>query len=216
MMEWIDHRMTEHQMNKVQIKPAVVPAAPAPRVEQVETTEPSCAESFDEKEETDCQGRPLPEGLQQKTKSKNRKKNKLNSLMNPSCNPWRPPSVQPSFMQTVTPYYCDCTRCYEYQQKPKVIYLSTAGGRSFAAVRNDLTSFFEKILDAPKPSQRKRKDQLGLCKVILELCTVEITAMLFIVEYYGLSRSEALCGSADLFSRNQSSHGKVASLDYSR
>ena len=41
-------------------------------------------------------------------------------------------------------------------------------------VRNDLTSFFEKIFDFQEPSNRERKDQLGLCKVVLELCTVEI------------------------------------------
>ena len=85
---------------------------------------------------------------------------------------WRGPSVQPSFMQTVTPYYCDCS-CYSYQQKPKVKILSTSGGRGFAMVRADLTAFFEKILDLPNPSEQERRDQLGLCKVVLELCTVE-------------------------------------------
>lgn len=159
-------------MNKAQAKLAEVPSAPSPQAERTETTDPSCAEAFDEKEDVDCQGRPIAVSSKKKAKQKQKSKPKYTPYS--PMNSWRVPSVQPSFMQTVTPYCCDCSRCWEVQQKPKVTILSMSGGRSFAMVRNDLTSFFEKIFDLQEPSDRERKDQLGLCKVVLELCTVEI------------------------------------------
>lgn len=171
MMELINHRWAEHQMNNAQVKLAEVPAISPPQTEQVETAEPSCAESFDEKEDVDCQGRPV--SLSSKKKRKQKQKSKPQYTPCSPMNSWRVPSIQPSFMQTITPYHCDCSRCYELQQKPKITTLSMSGGQSFALVRNNLTSFFEKIFDLQEPSDRERKDQIGLCKVVLELCTVE-------------------------------------------
>ena len=172
MMDLINHRLEEHQMNKAQAKLTEVPSAPPPQAERTETADPSCAEAFDEKEDVDCQGRPI--AVSSKKKAKQKQKGRPKYTPSSPMNSWRVPSVQPSFMQTVTPYCCDCSRCWEVQQKPRVTTLSMAGGRSFAMVRNDLTSFFEKIFDFQEPSDRERKDQLGLCKVVLELCTVEI------------------------------------------
>ena len=81
-------------------------------------------------------------------------------------------------------------------------------------VRADLTAFFEKILDLPNPSEQERRDQLGLCKVVLELCTVENLEGLFPVEYHGLSLSEALRGAIDLFAPNPNRGGGAARLAY--
>ena len=93
MMDLINHRLEEHQMNKAQAKLAEVPSAPSPQAERTETTDPSCAEAFDEKEDVDCQGRPIAVSSKKKAKQKQKSKPKYTPYS--PMNSWRVPSVQP-------------------------------------------------------------------------------------------------------------------------
>ena len=153
-LELIEHRTAEHgimerSVGKSVTQPVSLPSQPSYPV----TLPSSCEEVSEEKVEVDCNGRVIAP----KKKKKHSSTDNVRQMR----------SVKPSRMQTVTFMPCTCNYS-SMKDRP----LEMTGGRSFAAMRNDLVDFFSKVLDNPVVVTRQERDRIELAKVVLELCTV--------------------------------------------
>ena len=153
-LELIEHRTEEHGIaergaGKPVTHPVSLPSQPSYPV----SPPASCEEASEEKVEVDCNGH----AIAPKKKKKHSRTDNVRQMR----------SVKPSRMQTVNFKPCTCN-----YSSMKDIPLELTGGRSSAALRNDLVDFFSKVLHNPVVVTRQDRDRIELAKVVLELCTV--------------------------------------------